>query len=107
MARHGTVDGLHSQRRDGGKYAQRPQKELNRTLNHRDSIGQSLSDFALFCYDGKQNTTHDSGVRMSRQSKPPSPLNRIISLMQTGPRALMLRFYDQGMRKWSGSPVWK
>src|SRR5688572_15775146 len=100
MARHGTVDGLYSQRCDGGKYAQRPQKwaGINLRLNRRVFSGQLLSDFRLFCYDVKHKTTHDSGVRMSRQSKPPSPLNRIISLIQTGPRALMLRFYDQGMR---------
>lgn len=40
------------------------------------------------------------------QTTPPSPFNRAISLLRTGPRGLVLRFYDQFRRKQTGAPVW-
>lgn len=43
---------------------------------------------------------------MTQAAKPPSPFARIISLVRTGPRALLLRFYDQTRRKLTGTPVW-
>lgn len=43
---------------------------------------------------------------MTQVVKPPSPFARIFSLLRTGPRALVLRFYDQGRRKLTGTPVW-
>lgn len=39
--------------------------------------------------------------------KPTNPLARIISLLRVGPRGLVLRFYDQILRKRRGYPVWK
>jgi protein-tyrosine phosphatase len=38
---------------------------------------------------------------------PPSQFNRMWSLLQTGPIALIWRFIDQGIRKWTGAPVWR
>jgi atypical dual specificity phosphatase len=38
--------------------------------------------------------------------KPPSQFDRAMSLLQTGPRALVLRFVDQFRRKQTGAPVW-
>lgn len=43
---------------------------------------------------------------MTTPSKPPSQLNRVFSLLRTGPRGLILRFVDQGMRKLTGAPYW-
>lgn len=40
------------------------------------------------------------------QEKPTSQTHRIVSLLRTGPRALILRFYDQTLRKRTGHPVW-
>jgi protein-tyrosine phosphatase len=45
-------------------------------------------------------------VEPLEQTKPPSPLSRIVSLLKTGPRGLSLRFVDQGMRKRTGAPIW-
>lgn len=39
--------------------------------------------------------------------RPPSQLNRMMSLLRVGPRAIALRFYDQAQRKLTGAPVWK
>ncbi len=44
---------------------------------------------------------------MSSQPQPPNTLRRIISLLRTGPRPLVLRFYDQATRKRSGAPIWE
>ncbi len=38
--------------------------------------------------------------------QPPSQFSRAVSLLQTGPKGLVLRFYDQLMRRMSGAPVW-
>lgn len=37
---------------------------------------------------------------------PPSQFDRARSLLRTGLRALILRFYDQARRKLTGAPVW-
>lgn len=34
-------------------------------------------------------------------------LERMLSLLQTGPRGLLWRFVDQIGRKWTGAPVWR
>jgi protein-tyrosine phosphatase len=39
--------------------------------------------------------------------KPPTPWNRFWSLLRVGPKGVILRLYDQFMRKLSGTPVWK
>lgn len=44
--------------------------------------------------------------RKIMSDQPTNPIARIISLLRRGPRALLLRFYDQGMRKRTGLPVW-
>ena len=44
---------------------------------------------------------------MSQTAKPSPPLQRIVSLLKTGPAAIALRFIDQGHRKASGAPLWK
>ncbi|GAB1420625.1 hypothetical protein MASR2M15_07340 [Anaerolineales bacterium] len=41
------------------------------------------------------------------ETKAPSPLARMFSLVKTGPKALFLRFYEQGTRIRKGYPVWK
>ena len=41
------------------------------------------------------------------QEKPTSHAHRVVSLLRTGPRALVLRFYDQTLRKRRGHPVWR
>jgi protein-tyrosine phosphatase len=40
-------------------------------------------------------------------SKPTNPLKRILSLLRVGPKAIILRFFDQFSRKSSGAPVWR
>lgn len=40
------------------------------------------------------------------ESRPTNPFSRVLSLVRTGPRALLLRFYDQIQRLRSGHPVW-
>ncbi|XWX03038.1 dual specificity protein phosphatase [Aggregatilineales bacterium SYSU G02658] len=40
-------------------------------------------------------------------TRPPSTLNRIVSLLRVGPRGLVLRFVDQGSRLWTGRPLWR
>lgn len=40
-------------------------------------------------------------------SKPTNPFKRIISLLRVGPKAIVLRFFDQFSRKASGAPVWR
>lgn len=42
---------------------------------------------------------------MSSQNPTPQ-LERMLSLLQTGPRGLLLRFYDQILRMRTGAPVW-
>ena len=44
---------------------------------------------------------------MSQSEKRPNHLLRILSLLRTGPRALVLRFYDQLRRKLTGAPDFK
>lgn len=39
--------------------------------------------------------------------EPPTNFHRIVSLLRTGPLALVLRFVDQIMRNLTGSPVWR
>jgi predicted protein tyrosine phosphatase len=39
-------------------------------------------------------------------TRPVNQITRMFSLLQVGPRALALRFYDQFRRKISGAPVW-
>lgn len=39
--------------------------------------------------------------------RPPNPIDRIRSLLTTGPRAIVLRFYDQTWRRITGVPVWR
>lgn len=39
--------------------------------------------------------------------RPPSPLQRLFSLLRVGPRGLVLRFVDQGGRLWTGRPMWR
>jgi len=39
--------------------------------------------------------------------KPPNAWNRFWSLLRVGPKGVVLRLYDQFMRKLSGTPVWK
>ena len=39
--------------------------------------------------------------------KPSPPHKRILSLANTGPRAILLRFIDQAYRKIGGAPLWK
>ncbi|MCU0511180.1 MAG: dual specificity protein phosphatase family protein [Anaerolineae bacterium] len=43
---------------------------------------------------------------MSMEGQPPSQWNRVFSLLRTGPAALFWRFYDQGLRRLTGAPVW-
>jgi dual specificity MAP kinase phosphatase len=43
---------------------------------------------------------------MTENNTPPSPLSRIRSLLRVGAKAIMMRFYDQGSRRWTGRPVW-
>lgn len=38
--------------------------------------------------------------------QPTNPIARIFSLLSTGPRALVLRFYDQFSRQRTGHPIW-
>lgn len=38
--------------------------------------------------------------------EPPRPIDRITSLIRTGPKALILRFIDQFLRQSRGHPVW-
>lgn len=38
--------------------------------------------------------------------KPTNPFHRMVSLLRVGPRGLILRFYDQFIRKRTGYPVW-
>ncbi len=38
--------------------------------------------------------------------RPTNPFLRVLSLLRTGQRGLMLRFYDQIRRKMTGAPVW-
>jgi dual specificity MAP kinase phosphatase len=44
---------------------------------------------------------------MTQRERPAHPLKRVASLLKSGPRALMLRFYDQIKRKITGAPVWE
>ncbi len=44
---------------------------------------------------------------MKSAAKPPHPLTRVISLIKTGPRPILLRFVDQIWRKISGAPLWQ
>lgn len=39
-------------------------------------------------------------------AQPPSHFARAVSLLQTGPRGLFYRFFDQLARKWTGAPYW-
>jgi protein-tyrosine phosphatase len=43
---------------------------------------------------------------MTQLPKPPSQLNRILSLLRIGPKGVILRFVDQGIRKITGTPYW-
>lgn len=52
--------------------------------------------------DAKKIETQKPG-----EKKPTPHLQRALSLLQTGPRGMMLRFVDQFQRKRSGVPVWK
>jgi len=45
--------------------------------------------------------------RLMTTNKPTNPLNRIISLAKTGPKAITLRFVDQTYRKRTGAPHWE
>lgn len=40
-------------------------------------------------------------------TRPVNQISRMFSLLRVGPRALMMRFYDQFRRKTRGAPVWK
>ena len=40
-------------------------------------------------------------------SSKPHPSTRVISLLRTGPAALLLRFVDQGYRLLTGAPLWR
>jgi|GEM_PF-2001289 len=42
-----------------------------------------------------------------QEIKPPNAWNRFWSLLRVGPTGVALRLYDQFMRKFSGTPVWK
>jgi len=42
----------------------------------------------------------------TEQVQPPSQFNRVLSLLQTGPRGLFWRFVDQFLRKRRGYPLW-
>lgn len=44
---------------------------------------------------------------MPKPYEPPSPLSRFFSLLRVGPHGIARRFFDQGSRRWTGSPVWK
>lgn len=39
--------------------------------------------------------------------KPASQFNRMLSLLRIGPRGIVLRFVDQGIRKFTGTPYWR
>ncbi|MDQ7034023.1 MAG: hypothetical protein Q9P01_04075 [Anaerolineae bacterium] len=41
---------------------------------------------------------------MTQVKTSPNPLTRMVSLIKTGPRALVLRFYDQIRRRVTGAP---
>lgn len=40
------------------------------------------------------------------EPQPPGPLDRIHSLLHTGPSSVAMRLYDQAVRKATGHPVW-
>lgn len=43
---------------------------------------------------------------VTTELQPPKPMDRVVSLLRTGPRALVWRFVDQASRKVTGVPLW-